>query len=141
MTFDRFAGGSCMALSPLRAFGMAMRKWLRAHGYFSCCLCRQVLSLSELSSCWNTCFKCAANRSRLSYKKKRKSGPRGSPEQCRAWRKIHNAIRFGNLVRPKTCFKCGRSPGRIEAHHSDYSKLLEVEWLCSRCHTAIHKKK
>lgn len=46
---------------------------------------------------------------------------------------VGNAIRDGRLVRAQYCQRCGRSGG-IEAHHPDYSKCLEVQWLCTTCH-------
>jgi hypothetical protein len=49
------------------------------------------------------------------------------------------ALRSGLLVRPKKCGKCGKA-GRITAHHSDYTRPLKVDWLCSLCHAARHRK-
>ena len=46
------------------------------------------------------------------------------------------AIKSGKLV-PKPCERCGATD-RIEAHHPDYSKPLEVKWLCFPCHRALH---
>lgn len=43
------------------------------------------------------------------------------------------AVRIGLLERRATCEQCGAT-GRIQAHHYDYSRPLEVEWLCQRCH-------
>lgn len=61
-----------------------------------------------------------------------------------AYRIVRKAIRNGDLVRPYECSKCGASPkhssdGRslIQAHHEDYSKPLDVEWLCAKCHRAV----
>jgi len=60
----------------------------------------------------------------------------------RAQDKVTHAIASGELVRPATCGKCGKAPrsitGKIHAHHPDYSKPLEVEWLCATCHRAQH---
>jgi hypothetical protein len=62
-------------------------------------------------------------------------------EKDRAKRIVRAAIDDGSLVRPTTCQKCGEIPapyrdGRspIQAHHHDYSKPLDVEWLCIKCH-------
>ena len=53
-------------------------------------------------------------------------------------RSVLNArIRWGKLNRPAHCSKCGKE-GKIHAHHADYSKPLEVVWLCSRCHWNLH---
>lgn len=55
--------------------------------------------------------------------------------------KIQHAIRLGILVRPKTCSKCGKIPppakdgrSQIHGHHTDYSKPLQVVWICVNCH-------
>lgn len=52
----------------------------------------------------------------------------------RAGRAVRKAIQEGLLHRPDTCEKCGRTNCKIEASHDDYTKPLEVEWLCVRCH-------
>lgn len=46
-----------------------------------------------------------------------------------------HAIRKGRLVR-LPCEKCGEP--KTEAHHDDYSKPLEVRWLCRKHHVEIH---
>lgn len=45
------------------------------------------------------------------------------------------AVQAGLLERPATCEKCGNEDD-IQAHHYDYSRPLEVEWLCRKCHSA-----
>lgn len=46
------------------------------------------------------------------------------------------AIQRGDLVPAEHCQKCGcPSEGRaLDGHHEDYSKPLEVIWLCRSCH-------
>ncbi|SRR5216684_2263199 len=57
------------------------------------------------------------------------------PEKDRAHRVVFNALRNGQLVRPRACSNCGKVciP---QAHHPDYEKPLEVIWLCRPCHLA-----
>lgn len=43
----------------------------------------------------------------------------------------------GILIRPKTCSRCGLTKG-IEGHHPNYSKPLDVIWLCCACHRKEH---
>lgn len=58
------------------------------------------------------------------------------PERRRAHIIVQGAIRTGRLIRPSQCVDCGHS-GRIEGHHPDYSKPLEVQWLCKPCHAML----
>jgi hypothetical protein len=51
--------------------------------------------------------------------------------------KVHRAIQNGELTQGKTCQACG-STENIIAHHHDYSKPLEVIWLCRSCHAKNH---
>lgn len=48
------------------------------------------------------------------------------------------AVRRGEIVSPGKCSRCGTTEGRICGHHEDYSKPLEVVWLCNSCHGARH---
>jgi hypothetical protein len=60
------------------------------------------------------------------------------------WRNhgVSNAIRAGRLVKPGNCQACDReASGRaLQGHHKDYSKPLDVDWLCTKCHSAAHVK-
>jgi hypothetical protein len=49
------------------------------------------------------------------------------------------AARAGMIVRPEICSKCSK-PGKIEGHHEDYNKPLDVIWVCKGCHELIHHK-
>ena len=58
-------------------------------------------------------------------------------EKKRAHRTVAKAVAAGRLVAPSTCPMCG-ADGKIEGHHLDYQKRLEVVWLCVRCHKKRH---
>lgn len=40
----------------------------------------------------------------------------------------------GILIKPEKCEVCLKETERLEKHHSDYSKPLSVQWLCTSCH-------
>ena len=60
-----------------------------------------------------------------------------NPEKYVAQNSVNNAIRDGKLKRQRCC-KCG---AKAHAHHEDYSKPLDVMWLCPLHHAEIHKRK
>ena len=66
-----------------------------------------------------------------------KNAERRQTEQFRARMAVAAAVKRGDLVRPASCSACGRK-GRIEGHHADYARALEVVWLCIRCHASLH---
>lgn len=47
---------------------------------------------------------------------------------------VRPAVIRGDLVRPSTCEECRRTGVAIEAAHQDYSRPLDVRWLCRPCH-------
>lgn len=49
---------------------------------------------------------------------------------------VWKAIKDGKLTRG-SCVECGAE--NAQAHHHDYSKPLDVTWLCARCHAAVHR--
>lgn len=56
----------------------------------------------------------------------------------RARSATHNAIKSGRIVKFSICERCETEPLDIEAHHDDYTKPLDVQWLCRPCHNAVH---
>lgn len=61
------------------------------------------------------------------------------PEKQKARGLLKMGILSGKVRKPKHCSICGTTTKRIEGHHKDYSKPLEVEWLCTACHADSHK--
>ena len=56
------------------------------------------------------------------------------PERRKANILVGNALRSGKLNR-QPCWCCGE---KAQAHHPDYSRPLDVVWLCSTHHTEAH---
>lgn len=59
------------------------------------------------------------------------------PERAKARIATGNAIRDGRLIPWPVCAipECSNKP---EAHHPDYSRALDVVWLCTKHHTDAH---
>lgn len=66
-----------------------------------------------------------------------------NPTGVNARRCVEYALAAGRLKRPRTCSGCGcdDKDHRIEAHHSDYSKPLNVIWLCTPCHRQMDARR
>lgn len=58
-----------------------------------------------------------------------------NPAAYRAHNAVNNAIRDGKL-RKEPCLFCASE--QVEGHHRDYSKPLDVIWLCPQCHKRLH---
>jgi ribosomal protein S27AE len=54
-----------------------------------------------------------------------------NPDRKAAQNAVYYAVRGGELVR-QPCEVCGDP--HVHAHHDDYTKRLEVRWLCSKHH-------
>lgn len=52
---------------------------------------------------------------------------------------VYKQISRGKLERPKQCEKCAKEC-KPEAHHTDYSQPLLINWLCKICHKHEHGK-
>jgi len=59
------------------------------------------------------------------------------PERIRAYKEVDKALKKGVLTREK-CRDCENED--THAHHEDYTKPLEVIWLCGRHHKLEHQK-
>src|SRR3990167_8091109 len=56
---------------------------------------------------------------------------RNNKDKVKAHGKVRMALKTGALVKGQ-CEKCGAID--VHAHHSDYTKPLNVKWLCAPCH-------
>lgn len=76
---------------------------------------------------------------------------RKRPAQVASWKRrnrgkmlahlaVYYALKVGKLTKPGACSRCSTpaSGRKLQAHHADYSKKLDVEWLCHECHVLRH---
>lgn len=68
-----------------------------------------------------------------SQRKQRKN----NPDKDKARVAVHRAILAGKIVK-LPCEVCGEI--NSQAHHTDYTKPLDVKWLCRKHHLAEHGK-
>lgn len=91
------------------------------------------------------------NRNDLLEKAKRRPGyKKSNAKAASSWRMknkektaaqqcVSRAVKSGKLVKAHRCSLCG-SLEKLNAHHTDYAKPLEVIWLCTFCHKKVHSK-
>ena len=71
---------------------------------------------------------------RLESQRRRRAA---EPEKDAARRAVAHALQSGKIVKPSGCFFC-KKEARLQAHHPDYSRPLDVFWLCPKCHGKLH---
>lgn len=76
-------------------------------------------------------------KGRIVQKKQTKKYRKNNPLKYKAHRVLNSAIKIGEIIR-QPCEICGNP--KSEGHHEDYSKPLEVIWLCRKCHRKLHKR-
>lgn len=66
--------------------------------------------------------------------------PPTTADKLDARARMTQAIYHGILVRPDHCEGCHREfDYKLHGHHEDYSKPLDIVWLCRNCHGARHR--
>lgn len=58
-----------------------------------------------------------------------------NPAAYKAQTALNNALRDGRIIK-RPCELCERAD--VHAHHRDYSRPLDVIWLCPKCHHRLH---
>lgn len=84
--------------------------------------------------------KCVVKRAVRNYKIKRPRSSIGNPTKSdlqKAHDAIYFAVKSGKIKRPPVCEKCGVEC-KTHGHHEDYSKPLDVIWMCHKCHIHRH---
>ena len=61
---------------------------------------------------------------------------RNNPHMKKAYKTLH-AAQEKDLITPNPCEICGSVD--VHGHHEDYSKPLEVNWLCALHHREAHR--
>lgn len=77
-------------------------------------------------------YKRQVTDSKKNYRKRNK-------EKWHAHEKLLYAVCAGKIKNPNICERCKKECD-TEAHHYDYSKPLDVIWLCDYCHKEVHKE-
>ena len=52
--------------------------------------------------------------------------------------KLRYNVKMGRIKKSSICFICGDNT-LLHGHHQDYSRPLDVVWLCAKCHQYIHR--
>lgn len=72
------------------------------------------------------------------YAARRKANKIKYPEREAARKKLHQALISGLVMKWPACAAPNCDSNSVEAHHPDYSKPLDVVWLCKGCHRKAH---
>jgi len=100
------------------------------------------------------CFSKKYQRNNAIYTKQQKNNDlerfrEGERKRGKKWRESHKkehyahtllyrAIERGEIKKPNKCSKCGAENVKINGHHEDYDKPLDIIWLCDQCHAERH---
>lgn len=92
------------------------------------------------------CTDCSNNRAKLYYLKTHGISTKKTTDkmwtdhrkETLARAKVNYAVKVGKLVKPSSCEVCAMER-KVEGHHPDYNKPLQVIWVCPPCHADIHK--
>jgi len=76
---------------------------------------------------------------KISRKKATESYKKKYPLKYAAHVITRNYIRDGKLKVADSCSIC-KSTMLVQAHHDDYTKPLDVRWLCLKCHHLWHRE-
>jgi hypothetical protein len=119
-----------------------------------CTRCKRVLAFSQFQSepkkpfgLTAHCRDCTREYKRANRERQLKthyeriaSKPEIKPQRS-AWNALYYALRIGKISKPDTCSVCSEQVGgdKIQSHHEDYTKPLDVIWCCQDCHVGLDK--
>lgn len=84
------------------------------------------------------CLPCNAQRLKKHRDRVGRTWDHLNPQKRQAHKQVQKAIRKGELIK-LPCQRCGTANG-VQAHHDDYSKPLDVMWLCPPHHKQRHRE-
>jgi hypothetical protein len=120
-------------------------------GHFNECIpCHKRRVLDRIELLKNDPHWVQKERARCRLKQKRyRGGPQDSKAKekwrlankvkCQAQVQARKAVKAGKIPKKTNCEVCGFAT-KLHKHHHDYSKPLEVAWLCPACHGVAHRK-
>ena len=122
---------------------------------YKCCRCGKSFLRYDVSLWKQThspssiqciCRKCIREKQR-DYRKNRRGKEAENKASKRAYQnhkykwqaraKLRYAVKNGSIEKPQICEVCGEKKP-LHGHHADYSKPLEVNWLCQEHHQQLH---
>jgi len=120
---------------------LLLRK-LRENGLRQCYKCKEIKTLEEFkkhgkkskSKYSSLCKECQRQYYKEWYKKHNRNRNKKAVKACSLFNQY---MKENNIQRPQFCSICGKEDN-IRAHHPDYSKPLEIIWVCRQCHREIH---
>lgn len=75
----------------------------------------------------------------ISQRRARAVQERRNADKIKARKAVQHALRSGKLFK-QPCERCPGQNWDAEAHHDDYTKPLEVKWLCNYHHKERHRE-
>jgi hypothetical protein len=88
-------------------------------------------SVSERKKLW-----LQSEAGKESHRNSSKKWKKANSEKILAHSAIERAVARGEIIPPKNCAICNGTH-KIEAHHPDHRKRLDVIWLCKFCHKKL----
>ncbi|MEE9117819.1 MAG: hypothetical protein V3U02_04390 [Calditrichia bacterium] len=73
------------------------------------------------------------DKGKISRSKANKAYRVNNPLKMKSHDMVDRALKTGKLIKPNICDECTKKR-KLEGHHKDYSKPLDVQWLCKKCH-------
>lgn len=93
---------------------------------------RNRLQIAKMVKAWRA--KKAATDPEWVERRNEDARKRYCPKAGKARYAVRMAVKRGEIVKPDVCEECNEGHFRIEAAHTDYSRPLDIRWLCASCH-------